>query len=63
MHRAFQNLVRLGGGGGGGGADSTPCATSYFKADDHEIWWCHTISKALPGTNKTFDDVMIMMFL
>ena len=48
--------------GEGEGQIPPPCVTSYFKADDHKIWWCHTISKALPGTNKTFD-VMIMMFL
>ena len=44
---------------GGGRFHPPPCVTSYFKADDHEIWSCHTISKALPGANKTVDNVMM----
>ena len=35
---------------------------TYLKANDHEIWWCHTMSKALPANNKRFDDVMTMTF-
>ena len=31
--------------------DFTPCVTSYFK-----------LLKALPATNKTFDDIMINCF-
>ena len=34
-----------------------------LKANDHEIWCFHTMSKTLPGNNKIFDDVMTMMFL
>ena len=28
-----------------------PCVTSLFEG--HEIWWCHTMLKALPGNNRT----------
>ena len=34
----------------------------YFKANDHEIWWCHTTSKAQLRTDETFGDVMTMTF-
>ena len=38
-----------------------PCVTSL--TNDHEIWWCHTVSKARPENNKMFDDVTTMTFL
>ena len=36
----------------------SPVQLLYLKANDHEI-----MSKALPGYNKTLDDVMTMTFL
>ena len=47
----------------GGGADTSPCVISLLKTNDHEIWSCHTTSKALPGNNKTFDDIITRTFL
>ena len=49
--------------GRGEGVDSTPCVTFFSKANDHEIWSCHTMSIVLPGNNKIFDDVITIMFL
>ena len=39
------------------------CNPSYLKANEHEIWWFHTMSKALSANNRIFDDVMTVMFL
>ena len=44
------------------------CNFPHLKANDHEISWCDTTSKALPENNNTFndviiDDVMLMTFL
>ena len=49
-------------GGGGGRNAPPPRVTSLFEDHDHEIWCCHTKSKALPGNNKTFDDIITMTF-
>ena len=58
------NRMGVSESGKAGGGILPPCVTSLFKgANDHEIWCYHTMSKALPGNNKTFDDVMTMMFL
>ena len=36
-----------------------PVLLPYLKANDHEIWWCHNMSKAPPENNETFDDVFM----